>query len=620
MFFKLLVSNIGLKKICCLKCKQVFYYKTKFSCPECFFQKIKLSGRENIEKKFCLFFKAKGFKQKKPINLVPFWRTDVLFIQASIYPFQPTYTTGRISPLYNKIIISQPCVRMTDTDELGKDDTHLLLFNMLGQIVFNSQNVGYWVEQTITDNLEFLTKNLGIPLEKIVFKESVWEGGGNKGRCLEVYVGSLEIATFVFMTEEKKDGKYVDMKVQVVDVGYGLERLKYLFLGKPVYTLFFKKKLISKYPIKLLEFVRLSATLFSQNIHPSNKNAGGIHRQILKHIFQKISFFDDIFNLFMQILKQNKIKINFSPIFSIKDLLEKEYNRYSLILKKCLPQLKKLSQNNIDTKKLDLLFESEGCPIEEINKYFPTYTFHVQKKEQVQKIKNKIIVQKKYPLVQPNYISKIKKVGDKQYILYSDKIFPGGGGQEKDFAEIGGAQVLDISSDGAKNVYLLDKEIRGKYANVQVNTARRMILSRGHTLTHLLLAVLKKQLGSCIFQTGSLISESKCRLDVFFPFNLNPFYDSIREMVSKIIRSDAQVTQTMSNFNKLDFYNKPIFEPVQKNIVFCKKVNLINLKKIDVSACCGTHVHSLKQIGIYSFFEKITKIKENTWRIEYKIL
>ena len=55
---------------------------------------------------------------------------------------------------------------------------------------------------------------------------------GNAGPALEVIVGGLELATLVFMNLEEDDEgditikgqKYSEMKLQIIDTGYGLER------------------------------------------------------------------------------------------------------------------------------------------------------------------------------------------------------------------------------------------------------------------------------------------------------------------------------------------------------------------------------------------------------------
>src|SRR5207245_2858774 len=74
----------------------------------------------------------------------------------------------------------------------------------------------------------FLTERLGVDPTLVRYKESWWEGGGNSGPCFEVVFGGAEPATLVFMMNREINGHRVPMDTQVVDTGYGLERLTWL--------------------------------------------------------------------------------------------------------------------------------------------------------------------------------------------------------------------------------------------------------------------------------------------------------------------------------------------------------------------------------------------------------
>src|SRR5438034_5685054 len=77
----------------------------------------------------------------------------------------------------------------------------------------------------------FLTERLGVDPTLVRYKEAWWEGGGNSGPCLEVVFGGAEAATLVFMQNRDVNGHRVPMDTTVVDTGYGLERLTWLFQG-----------------------------------------------------------------------------------------------------------------------------------------------------------------------------------------------------------------------------------------------------------------------------------------------------------------------------------------------------------------------------------------------------
>jgi len=170
----------------------------------------------------------------KRYPVVARWRDDVYLVGASIYDFQPWVTNGIIPPPANPLTISQPCIRLTDIDNVGRSGRHLTEFEMMAHHAFNYPNRGvriYWMDRTVELAFYFLTDVLGIPKEKVFFKEDWWSGGGNAGECFEVHVDGLEVATLVFMHYVERNGRLEEMENQIVDTGYGLERLVWLCNG-----------------------------------------------------------------------------------------------------------------------------------------------------------------------------------------------------------------------------------------------------------------------------------------------------------------------------------------------------------------------------------------------------
>ncbi|AEM38847.1 alanyl-tRNA synthetase [Pyrolobus fumarii 1A] len=200
-------------------CEEYRFWDIPRSVPE-------LTLREAIEK-FLRFFERHGHTIIPPRPVVARWREDLYLTIASIVVFQPHVTSGLVPPPANPLVIAQPCIRLEDIDHVGLTvGRHLTGFTMGGHHAFNYPDKHvYWKDETVEYAFEFFTKELGIPEEEIVFKESWWEGGGNAGPSFEVTVGGLELATLVFMQYEVRDGKYVEMPLRVVDTGYGLERI-----------------------------------------------------------------------------------------------------------------------------------------------------------------------------------------------------------------------------------------------------------------------------------------------------------------------------------------------------------------------------------------------------------
>ncbi len=177
------------------------------------------------------------------------WRDDVLLTQASIYDFQPHVTSGESPPPANPLVVSQPCIRMQDIDNVGKTGRHTMAFEMGGHHAFNAdegtdyayEGEVYWKDQCIEYCEEFFS-SMGVPREEITFIEDPWVGGGNAGPAFEVIYKGLELATLVFMMLEQdpdgeyemKDGNtYAEMDRRVVDTGYGIERWTWMSQGTP---------------------------------------------------------------------------------------------------------------------------------------------------------------------------------------------------------------------------------------------------------------------------------------------------------------------------------------------------------------------------------------------------
>ncbi len=183
---------------------------------------------------FLSFFEVRGHPRVRRYPIVARWRDDVFFTQASIYPFQPYVIEGLVKPPANPLSISQPCVRFNDLDNVGKTGRHFSLFEMMAHHVFNyPDHFIYFKDRTTELCQEFFTSELGTDPKELTYVEAWWEGGGNSGPCLEVILRGLEVATLVFMMYRDEDGNRVPMGTQVVDTGYGLERITWSSQGTP---------------------------------------------------------------------------------------------------------------------------------------------------------------------------------------------------------------------------------------------------------------------------------------------------------------------------------------------------------------------------------------------------
>lgn len=234
-----------------------------------------------IRNKYLNFFKNHGHAVIPSAPLIPENDPSVLFTTAGMQPLVP-YLLGEKHPAGKRLTDYQKCVRTNDIEEVG-DNRHLTYFEMLG----NWSLGDYFKEEAVSMSFEFLTKELGIPVDKISVtcfagdedaprdevtaecwrkagipderiyfygKDDNWWIAGEEGPCgpdTEMFYDTgkepcsencqpscdcgkyVEIWNNVFMEYYKsKDGKYSKLKQQNVDTGMGLERITFLLQGK----------------------------------------------------------------------------------------------------------------------------------------------------------------------------------------------------------------------------------------------------------------------------------------------------------------------------------------------------------------------------------------------------
>ena len=234
-----------------------------------------------IRNKYLNYFKNHGHKVIPSAPLIPENDPSVLFTTAGMQPLVP-YLLGEKHPEGTRLTDYQKCLRTNDIDEVG-DNRHLTYFEMLG----NWSLGDYFKEESIAMSFEFLTKELGIPKEKLSVtcfegdenaprdmvtaecwkkagipeeriyfygKDDNWWIAGEEGPCgpdTEMFYDTgkpacspdcqpscgcgkyVEIWNNVFMEYYKsKDGTYTKLKQHNVDTGLGLERMAMLLQGK----------------------------------------------------------------------------------------------------------------------------------------------------------------------------------------------------------------------------------------------------------------------------------------------------------------------------------------------------------------------------------------------------
>ncbi len=235
----------------------------------------------DIRRSFLEHFAAAGHSLVPSAPLVPQNDPTLMFVNAGMVPFKYVFT-GQESRRYSTATSSQKCVRAggkhNDLDNVGYTARHHTFFEMLGNFSFGD----YFKEQAITLAWDLLTREWGIPAEKltvtvyhtddeahalwkriaglpderiirIATNDNFWSMGdtGPCGPCSEIFYdhgdhipggppGSpdedgdrfVEIWNLVFMQfDQQPDGTRINLPKPSIDTGMGLERIAAVLQG-----------------------------------------------------------------------------------------------------------------------------------------------------------------------------------------------------------------------------------------------------------------------------------------------------------------------------------------------------------------------------------------------------
>jgi alanyl-tRNA synthetase len=217
--------------------------------------KVKLSF-VGVWEKIVEILQPRGYVPIKRYPCVARWNPTSEFTIASISAFQPYVITGEVEPPAKKLIIPQFCLRFNDIENVGITGSHNTGFVMIGQHTFVSPKE--WNQgELFMDIHDFIHKGVGLPKEEITIHEDSWAGGGSFGCCLEFFSRGIELFNQVYtMFEQTPEGPR-ELKLKVLDMGLGQERVAWFSQGTPnIYEAIFPKVLL-----KLREITKIDLDL-----------------------------------------------------------------------------------------------------------------------------------------------------------------------------------------------------------------------------------------------------------------------------------------------------------------------------------------------------------------------
>ncbi len=580
------------------------------------------------------------------------WRSDIYLTIASIADFQPHVTSGEVPPPANPLVISQPCIRLNDLEEIGVSGRHLSMFEMMGHHAFNKHTDEiYWKNKTVKYCDDFFVNHIGIPRKKITYKEQLWDGGGNAGPCLEVLAGGLEIATLVFMNMKEDDegtfeinGKtYSPNPLNIVDTGYGLERIAWCSQGTTtIYETVFPEtaswiKSHAKDPsdtqsvYSLADHSKCLAFMLGDGIVPSNVKAGYLARLIIRRAlrFMKNIRLDASLKQLVT-LQLDQLEQDFPSLKKrkkqIDEILDLEARRFRETLAKGENLIKRILKESgtIDTEALINLYDTHGMPPDVVQKIAEEggLTVHIPENfesmiAELHSHEKASAPQEETPVDLPStealyytdhytkefdakILWKKKTAQGTKVVLNKTAFYPEGGGQpgDKGTLHIKGKTIpiTQVEKEGDAIVHIIDGNAAvGDSVHGTIDWDHRYTLMKHHTGTHLVNGALRQIFGEHIWQAGSQLGITEARFDFS---HYKPITGQERKTIetkaNAFIGKAVDVKKKVLDRNRAE--REYGFRLYQGGVPPGNYIRVLDIPGIDVEACGGTHLNNTKEV------------------------
>lgn len=557
-----------------------------------------------IRNKYLNFFKNHGHVVIPSAPLIPENDPSVLFTTAGMQPLVP-YLLGEPHPAGTRLTDYQKCVRTNDIDEVG-DNRHLTYFEMLG----NWSLGDYFKEESIQMSYDFLTKELGIPVEKLSVtcfagdedcardevtascwkkagipeeriyyfgKDDNWWIAGETGPCgpdTEMFYDTgkpkcspecnpscgcgkyVEIWNNVFMEFYKdENGKYSKLKQHNVDTGLGLERMTMLLEGKETP---FETELFAPIMDKLVELQKVdniaSRRIVAEHLRSSmmiicdGGRPSNVDRgYILRRLIRRM------------VRHMNKLQISLDELSTLIDINVEN-------LKEMYPAL----EANKETIK-NVILEEKDKFVKTLEKGEKEFAKEVgQVKEQGENtVPGKVV-----------------------FRLYDTYGFP-----PEVTEELATENGMKIDKEGFDKLFKEHQEksragSEQKFKGGLASTGE--IETKYHTATHLLNAALKQVLGSHVHQRGSNITAERMRFDFSHPAKMtDEEKQKTEDLVNEWIKEAIPVEHLeMKKDDAIKMGAEAMFIEKYGDIVSVYKIG-----DVSIELCGGPHVSNTSELG-----------------------
>lgn len=587
---------------------------------------------DEIRTRFLKFFEKKEHTVLESTSLVT---TDVagetnstLFNTAGMQPLIP-YLMGKKHEKGTRLVSSQKCVRTVDIEEVG-DNTHASFFEMLG----NWSLGDYFKKDSISWSWEFLTnKETGLGLNPKRIFVTVFKGGVIDGKDVGRDDESVNIWKEILEESGLDPEKRIFYKLKdnwwsagdnspcgaTTEIFYDLSGEFLNGLSQDDFEKFEdEQKIVEIWNNVFMEYIKENGVVVGDLAEKNVDTGAGLER--LAAVLQKVPSLSetDLFSPLMSIIKKESESFSEhearivadhikTAVFMISDGVKISNTGRGYVLRKIIRRaVNNMNLIGLETYKGQLIINSV------ISMYDNVYDLSL-KKELVDSVLNGEVV--KYIKTLEDGRKELSKLSKKENFELSGEIiasleqtyglpFDVTKGIAKDMG-------INISSSAVSVYEKLKKEHQeksriagdGKFKGGLAGDSPK--ITALHTVTHLMLAGLRKFLGDGVYQKGSNITEERTRFDFTYGEKISrEILDKVEDFVNTAITSNAKIS--MKKINKEIAQKSDVvgsFWEKYPDEVSVYSIIGENGEVFSKELCGGPHIESMKNISEFGKFK-----------------
>ncbi len=460
-----------------------------------------------------------------------------------------------------------------------------------------------------------------------------------------------------------EDKHYAPNPLNIVDTGYGLERIAWFTTGTPtVYETAVPKMLAFLHDVikdtsdkasiyALADHTKCLSFMLGDGIVPSNVKAGYLARLMIR---RSIRFLEKLqCNLTLRQLVEQQLEFLSKEFPSLKnhkdqvgEMLDIETRRFFDTLSKGEGLIKRIlrEKQTIDSNALIMLYDTHGMPPDVVQNIAqkedvmvsipPNFDSmiaglhsHEKPEEEISNARSDL------PLTHALYyddhylkefdatiVWKQTTERGTEVILDKTVFYPEGGGQpaDKGVLIIQGKphQVVHVEKVAGSIIHVLEHSANvGEAVHGKLDWEHRYTLMKHHTGTHVVNGALRRLFGEHIWQAGSQLGVTEARFDFahYKPITEDEI-KKIENIANEFVKQAVTVEKKIMERNKAErTYG---FRLYQGGVPPGNQIRILNLPGIDVEACGGTHLNNTKEIDKIRIL-KTERIQDGVNRITF---